>query len=228
MVGEFFYRKLVFYLRKVLFLTSKSDKLYIEFKNKFAKLPLISLLEIQKGFPNLDKRRLFEWTKKGYIENVKRGFYRFTDQSKSQELLYFTANKIYSPSYISLETALAYYQVIPEEVFSTTSISTLNTTQITSSLGYFSYRNLKKPLLFGYKFIQLNGLTICMASLEKAILDYLYLHSQLNTVDDFEALRWDKEALKQLDIELFFDYLHLFNSKTLTKRTQILKKYIHD
>ena len=228
MVGEFFYRKLVFYLRKVLFLTSNPDKMYVEFKNKFAKFPLISLPEIQKAFLNLDKRRLFEWTKKGYLENVKRGFYRFTDQPKNQELIYFTANKIYSPSYISLETALAYYQVIPEEVFSTTSISTLNTTQITSSLGYFSYRNLKKPLLFGYKFIQLNGLTICMASLEKAILDYLYLNSELNTVDDFEALRWDKEALKQLDIELFFDYLHLFNSKTLTKRAQILNKYIHD
>jgi hypothetical protein len=67
-----------------------------------------------------------------------------------------------------------------------------------------------------------------MASMEKAILDYLYLHSQLNTVDDFEALRWDKEALKQLDIVRFFDYLQLFNSKTLSNRAQILKKYIHD
>jgi hypothetical protein len=64
--------------------------------------------------------------------------------------------------------------------------------------------------------------------MEKAILDYLYLHSQLNTVDDFEALRWDKEALKQLDIVRFFDYLQLFNSKTLSNRAQILKKYIHD
>jgi predicted transcriptional regulator of viral defense system len=202
--------------------------MYIEFKNKFAKIPLISLVEIQKAFPNLDKRRLFEWTKKGYLENVKRGFYRFTDQPKSQGLLYFIANKIYYPSYISLESALAHYQVIPEVVFSATSISPLNTTQISSSLGYFNYRNLKQPLFFGYKLIPLNGLTICMASLEKAILDYLYLHSQLNTVDDFKALRWDKEVLKQLDIELFYDYLHLFNSKTLTKRAEILKKYIYD
>lgn len=218
----------MFYLKKTLFLTSNSDKMIIEFKNKFSKFPLISLLEIQKGFPNLDKRRLFEWTKKGYLENVKRGYYRFTDQPKHQELLYFTANKIYSPSYISLESALAYYQVIPEEVFCTTSISTLNTTQITSSLGYFSYRNLKQPLFFGYKLIQFNGMTICMASLEKAILDYLYLHSEINAVDDFEALRWNKEVLRQLDIVQFFDYLQLFNSKSLAKRTHILKKYIHD
>jgi predicted transcriptional regulator of viral defense system len=202
--------------------------MYIEFKNKFAEFPLISLIEIQKAFPNLDKRRLFEWTKKGYLENVKRGFYRFTDQPKSQDLLYFIANKIYSPSYISLESALAHYQIIPETVFSTTSVSTLNTTQINSSLGNFGYRNLKQPLLFGYELLQLKGLTICMASLEKAILDYLYLHSELKTVDDFETLRWNKEVLKQLDSVRFFDYLHLFNSKTLTKRAQILKKYIHD
>lgn len=202
--------------------------MYIQFKNKFAEFPLISVLEIQKAFPNLDKRRLFEWTKKGYLENVKRGFYRFTDQPKSQDLLYFIANKIYSPSYISLESVLAHYQLIPEAVFSITSVSTLNTTQINSSLGNFGYRNLKHPLFFGYELIQLNGLTICMASLEKAILDYLYLHSELKTVDDFEMLRWNKEVLKQLDIVRFFDYLHLFNSKRLTKRTQILKKYIHD
>jgi len=42
--------------------------MYIEFKNKFAEFPLISLVEIQKAFPNLDKRRLFEWAKKGYLK----------------------------------------------------------------------------------------------------------------------------------------------------------------
>lgn len=68
-----FLSEIGFLSEKNVILTSNSDKMFIEFKNKFAKFPLISLPEIQMAFPNLDKRRLFEWTKKGYIENVKRG-----------------------------------------------------------------------------------------------------------------------------------------------------------
>ena len=37
------------------------------------------------------------------------------------------ANKIYSPSYISLETALSYYGLIPESVYALTSVSTRKT-----------------------------------------------------------------------------------------------------
>lgn len=201
--------------------------MYIEFKNYFDKWPLISLVEIQKAFPKLDKRRLSEWSKKGYIENVKRGFYRFTDQPLNQGTIYFIANKIYTPSYISLESALAFYQIIPEAVFSVTSISTLNTTQLNSSVGNLTYNHLKENLFFGYELIERNGLTIALASCEKAILDYLYLYSNLTTIEDFEGLRWNKEVLKKVDFQRFSDYLQLFNSKIVSKRFQLLLNYIH-
>ena len=202
--------------------------MYIEFKNQFDKRPLISLIEIQKAFPKLDKRRLTEWNKKGYIENVKRGFYRFTDQSLNQGSIYFIANKIYNPSYISLESALAIYNVIPEAVFSVTSISSLNTTKLNTCVGNLTYNHLKENLFFGYELIELNGLTTALASPEKAILDYLYLHSELKASADFEALRWNKEILKTLDFQRFSDYLQLFNSKRVSKRYQVLLNYMHD
>ena len=66
-----------------------------------------------------------------------------------------------------------------------------------------------------------------MASAEKAILDYLYLHSEIKTTVDFEALRWNKEILKMLDLQQFSDYLQLFNSKRVSGRFQLLLKYIH-
>ncbi len=201
--------------------------MYIEFKNHFNKRPLISLVEINKAFPKLDKRRLTEWNKKGYIENVKRGFYRFGDQPLNQGTIYFIANKIYQPSYISLESALTYYQIIPEAVFSVTSISSLNTTKLNSSVGTLTYNHLKENLFFGYELIELNGLTIAFASPEKAILDYLYLHSNLISIEDFEGLRWNKQTIISFDIQRFSDYLQLFNSRRLTKRYQLLMKYIH-
>jgi predicted transcriptional regulator of viral defense system len=127
-----------------------------------------------------------------------------------------------------LESALAFYEIIPEAVFSVTSISSLNTTKLNSSVGTLTYNHLKENLFFGYELIELNGLTIAMASPEKAILDYLYLHSEIKTTVDFEAVRWDKEILKTLDLQQFSDYLQLFNSKSVSKRFQLLLKYIYD
>jgi predicted transcriptional regulator of viral defense system len=202
--------------------------MYIQFRNHFAKMPILSLVEIELAFPKLDKRRLNEWGKKGYIENVKRGFYRFTDLPKQEGVLFFSANKIYSPSYISLESALSFHKIIPEAVFSVTSVSTLNTTNLKTSLGSFNYNHIKENLFFGYVWVEINGLTVSMASLEKALLDYLYLNSELKSEMDFQALRWNKEELKKINSQKIEDYLTLFNSKSLLKRFSILKKYMYD
>ena len=202
--------------------------MYIQFRNHFAKMPILSLVEIALAFPKLDKRRLNEWCKKGYIENVKRGFYRFTDLPKQEGVRFFSANKIYNPSYISLESALSFHQIIPESVFTVTSVSTLNTTNLKTSLGSFNYNHIKENLYFGYVLVEINGLTVSMASLEKALLDYLYLHSELKSEMDFQALRWNKEELKKINSQMIEDYLTLFNSKSLSKRFSILKKYMYD
>jgi predicted transcriptional regulator of viral defense system len=202
--------------------------MYIQFRNHFANWPILSLIEIEKAFPKLDKRRLVEWSKKGYIENVKRGFYRFTDLPKQEGVLFFSANKIYNPSYISLESALSFHQIIPEAVFSVTSVSTLNTTNLKTSLGSFNYNHIKENLFFGYILNEINGLTVSMASLEKAILDYLYLHSEIKSVSGFQGLRWNIEGLRKLNIQKMDDYLSLFNNKSLSQRYSLLKKYMYD
>ena len=210
----------------MLFLTTNSDIMYLQFKNKFVAFPIISLIEIYKAYPDFDRRRLVEWQQKGYIEHIKRGFYRFSDQEVNEGLTFFTANKIYAPSYVSLETAFWVYGLIPEAVFTNYSITTQNTTKFETVLGVLVYRHLKNNLFFGYRLIQKNGYTVAFASLEKSVLDYLYLNPHINSIDDFESLRWNKSVLMSMNLALLEDYLKLFNSKELTKRTIILKKYI--
>lgn len=212
----------------MLFLTTNSDKMYQQFKNKFNKYSVLPIEEIYKIFPAFDRRRLVEWQKKGYIENIKRGFYRFSDQPKSSDLCFFTANKIYAPSYISLESALAAYQIIPEAVFSFTSVSTLNTTDLNTNLGNFIYKHIKKELFFGYHLIRKNNITIAIANIEKAAMDFLYLNSNIKSIDDFEALRWNKSTLKQLDWTMIEDYEKVFKNNALNNRLKILKKYLND
>jgi predicted transcriptional regulator of viral defense system len=87
---------------------------------------------------------------------------------------------------------------------------------------------LKVNLFFGYKLIEINGLNSSIANLEKTILDYLYFHSELKTMLDFQALRWDKERLKEMDFEKLEDYLTLFESKALIKRYSLLINYLND
>ena len=64
--------------------------------------------------------------------------------------------------------------------------------------------------------------------MEKAILDYLYLHSEIKSVSDFQALRWNIEGLRKMNIQKMDDYLSLFNKKTLSQRYLLLKKYNFD
>lgn len=200
---------------------------YIEFKYRLKHYPVFSLKDIEKEFPEFDNRRLVEWQQKGYLQKIRRGYYCFSDVPKEEFFLYFTSNKIYTPSYISLETALNYYGVIPEAVFTFTAVCTRNTVKYSTDVGAFSYKSIKPNLFFGYQLIDNEEHTIKIAKLEKTVLDYLYFNSRIRSVDDFFELRWNKEVLKSMDFDLLNQYLQLFDSKALNRRIKQLIKYIN-
>lgn len=175
----------------------------------------------------LIKKALVYWQKKGYIIKIRNGHYYFSDIEKSELFLLYSSNKIYAPSYVSLESALSYYSIIPEGVFTTMSISTLKTNNFITSLGKFEYKHVKSSLYFGYKLVTFQNKKIKIATIEKTILDYIYLHVTLNHVEDFIALRWNKEVLKQIDFQLFESYQFIFNSNALNKRVKQFLKYLY-
>jgi predicted transcriptional regulator of viral defense system len=141
-------------------------------------------------------------------------------------VLFIAANKIYEPSYVSLESALAYYQIIPETVLGVTSVSSRKTKQYESAWGVFSYRSVKPQYMIGYQVIETSpGIKFKIAYLEKALLDYLYLNSKTHSMGDFEGLRWNRNQLHDLlDHSMFTKYVKLFNKRTLENRvTQFLE-----
>ena len=200
--------------------------MYLELKKTFELYPVFSIKDIKKRYPDFDSRRLVEWQKKGYILKIKRGYYCFNDRKKGERFLYFTANKIYSPSYVSLESAMAYYSLIPEGVFMTTSITTRNTAAYTTVVGNFDYKHIKNTLFFGYKLLKENEFTIKIAKPEKVILDYFYFNT-LNTVEAIEGMRFNVVLVKELiDIDTLKQYQKIFNSKVLDKRIRMFLKII--
>jgi len=200
---------------------------YLDFRNKLKNKTVITLNDIRKIAPSFHRRQLVEWQKAGYILKIRNGYYCFSDQDQSEQFLLHLANKLYKPSYISLVGAMSYYNLIPEAVFSITSIGTLKTTLFDTSLGRFEYKNIKSSLFFGYHLISDNGFTIKIAEPEKMILDYCHLLKPENILD-FESLRIDKEGLiKIIDINKFDAYLSIYKSSIMNLRAKIFKSYIN-
>lgn len=201
--------------------------MYQLFLKKMTPYIVFSIKDIEKEFGLFDKKNLVNWQKKEYITKIRNGYYCFSDIEKNEFFLYHTSNKIYTPSYISLETALANYNIIPEGVFSIIGITTLKTTHFSSPIGQFEYKHVKPSLFFGYKIIKFQNQIYKIAAPEKAILDYIYLHPNLNHLEDFNALRWNKKLLSNLDLNLFKQYQLLFNSNALNNRIAHFFNYLY-
>lgn len=169
-------------------------------------------------------------------QRLKRGLYAIKDIERSSEV----ANKMVEPSYISLETALSIYGLIPDAVTSYTSVTTKKTQMYKNSYGVFYYKKLKEEYYFG--FLYKDGMFI--AEKEKAILDYFYLKSSnlKMSVDDYKniasgkissqwalrALRWMDserfEGLETLDYRKLHEYAGKMNKKVMYM-ARVLERY---
>lgn len=192
---------------------------FLELKNELKEFPIFSLNDIKNIDSAFHRRRLNEWQEKDYIKKIIRGYYLFSDITIDEEILFKISNKIYYPSYVSLETAFSYYNLIPETIYEITAVSTRKTYNFKTSFGEFSFRSITPRLFFGYSLIKNKNHYIKIANIEKALLDYFYLNPNLQTISDFDSLRINQEALiEQFNKKRLFEYLKKFNQKRLTKR----------
>ncbi|MEK7547511.1 MAG: hypothetical protein AAB540_01315 [Patescibacteria group bacterium] len=140
----------------------------------------------------------------------------------NRDFLFYAANKIYTPSYVSLEMALKYYGLIPEEIFQITSVSAKKTAGFKTLIGNFSYRRIKPSLYWGYRLADFGKQKILLAEPEKAVLDYLYINPKLKTADDFAEMRVNADEFKsQINPARLQKYLETFNNKALSKRVKV-------
>jgi len=109
--------------------------------------------------------------KQGYVQSVKRGLYKLSDESVPDLYL---ANKLYEPSYISLEFALSYHRVIPETVYEITSVTPKATRRFETLGKIYSYRKIKKTAFTGYTIEKQKGFSFQIADPEKAFVDSNY------------------------------------------------------
>jgi len=160
-------------------------------------------------------------TKRGYFVRLRKGLYSAKSLPASSLEL---ANIVYRPSYISLELALSYYKLIPEVIYSATSITTKPTKEITILNQVFQYHKINKSLYFGYRTEKIGNTHIVMASKEKALLDFSYFIAlgQKRYNDRISVIKIDKEKFDQYK-KRFLKNLH---NRFVKKRFVVLLQQI--
>jgi len=202
---------------------------YVELKEALKDFTIFSLNDIKRIDRSFFRTRLNEWQGKGYIKKVIKGYYIFSDLELNENALFEIANKIYKPSYISFETALSFYHLIPESVYGITSASTRRTYKFKTQMAEFSYRTIKPELFFGYELVSYKNKRFKIASIEKTILDYFYINSHIKKENDFACLRMNKDIfLKQVNEEKVYHFLEKFAQKRLGKRIKSFLEFMQN
>ena len=174
------------------------------------------LLDILKEYKRpYDK--INELVKQGELVQVKRGMYvpggKLNIPSPEPFLI---ANHLYGPSYVSLDTALSYWELIPERVYEISSVTINPSKTYKTVIGRFSYTHLDLPYYsFGIKQVELTKKqTVLIASPEKALCDKIIttsgilLRSVKQTLELLtEDFRIDKQMLRNLNTTVIISWL---------------------
>jgi len=155
-------------------------------------------------------KALQRWKKRGRIAALKKGLYELTYPRDRMIPDLHVANRLYSPSYVSLETALSLYSLVPEVAQSVTSITTKPTRRFRNRHGFFVYRTLKPFLFRGYLVRKEGGFKVLVAEPEKALADYLYLKFLRRKTMDLGGERIDWKSVRKLDRPKLALYFRLF------------------
>ena len=199
---------------------------FLTFRERMFPMGCFNINQLLLWEKDFDRNNLTRWCRKGLIVKLRNQYYAFPEYKRVPDFSQYIANRIYAPSYISTQSALSFYGMIPEEMVQFTGVSTLKTAKFENDFGTFFYQNVKIPLFFGYEMKTLqNGRGLMFATPEKALLDLLYLNPFYRTEQDMENLRLDEDYMQdELNTARLSEYLSKFGSKTLDQRVNCLIK----
>lgn len=152
-----------------------------EFRNKYSRMPVIKaqaiLASAGKSVQPM-RNQITRWKNKGLLTQLKKGIYLLNENDRRvSPSRFFFAGQILWPSYISLESALGHYGLIPEAVKDVTSVTPKKTAIFTNATGKFVYQHIKPEAFRGYISLKDEaGLNVFIAEPEKALVDFLYLN----------------------------------------------------
>ena len=168
--------------------------------NKASLNPVVDTLQLKDLLGNTsDKRgKIARMIRSGDLFQLRRGLYA-TRRDLNPLCL---AAGTYGPSYISYETALSYYGLIPEAVYEITSATLKRSAEFQNIFGRFHYRRVPESVYpAGIERVTESGLPFLIASPTKAVCDRIALEPRIRSMLDVK--RWAE--LMRLDEAIELD-----------------------
>lgn len=143
--------------------------------------------------------KIAELVQQGYLIQIRKGLY-VTSLAVSSNLpeSFLIANHLIGPSYISIDSALHFWGLIPERVYEITSVTTKLSKRVSIQNQIYSYSHL--PINYyplGIRSVELTETqTILIASPEKSICDKVITTAGVNLRSKKQAMIYMNEELR--------------------------------
>ena len=160
--------------------------------------------------------------KRKEILSLRKGLYvsaDFYNKNKGDiSYIFYLANILRRPSYVSSWTALQFYNLTTEVIHTTMSVTKKTTRDYKTKIGDFSYQSIKSELFSGFN-LGKSKFDYFMASPSKALFDLLYFRTR-----QFNGIRFENIDSYVGDLRVDLDEMddqerHMFYS--------MVKSYIH-
>lgn len=204
-------QKKYFLFQKMLLLAIMKDRLKGLGNVPVTTSTLSALYPEIKGINN----KVCHLCEEGALIRLKRGLFVVTPGEDDERLcLGLIANHIYSPSYVSMQTALRFYGLIPEGVQTIQSMTVNHTKSFNTPLGMFTYTETPRDgFATGVTQVTYSGATFVIATPERALCDTVANSAGVNIRYKIEAekyitedLRLDMDAFCEMDPEILESY----------------------
>lgn len=198
-----------------------SQLLHIVGKEPLFETPLLTVGSVS---PYQAQRRLVDWSKAGKVVPLRRGLYVLPKEKRKFEPHPFhIANRLAIGSYVSLEMALRYHNLIPEHVAVITSVTTGRPREWENEFGRFICRHIHPRYFFGMEYrLIIDQQYAYVAHPEKALLDLIYLRKGGHSSDFIQSLRL--QNLEQLDLDRLQQFVNRFNKPKLHQAATVIKR----
>jgi predicted transcriptional regulator of viral defense system len=184
-----------------------------------------SLLYAGKTDPVNVRLQLARWVTAGRVIRLRRGLYSVAPPyNPIRPHPFLVANRLQPASYVSLQTALAYYSMIPETVNRTVSVTTGRPEELETPLGTYVFRHVQPDLFFGYTSAIFGGREAFIARPEKALLDLIYLQPQGESRGYLDSLRLENLAI--IDIAHLSQFAERFKSPKMNLAVKHIREML--
>jgi predicted transcriptional regulator of viral defense system len=170
--------------------------------------------------------QLDRWVKNKKVMRIHKGLYTVSEPyRKTKPEPFYIANNLKPASYVSLQSALAWYGMIPEYVPEVTSVTTGRPQVIETPIGRFSFRHIKREFFWGYTQAELSpGQKGFVAQPEKALLDLVYLTPDGDKEEFIEELRL--QSLEKIDKTVLREFVEKTKNNKLKKAVNYIETII--